>query len=169
MRLIIHDLTPAQCKASGIYDLSEKENIIVDSNGDNHYCIGCFGCWLKTPGRCVIKDEYQTMGEKLSKVEELLIISKSSFGSYSSSVKNVLDRSISYVMPFFEIRNGEMHHQERYRKNLVISAYFYGDDITEAEKDTSRKLVEANAVNLNGTVGSVQFLDKPENCREVLV
>lgn len=168
MRLILHDLTADQCQSIGMTGLSEKENIIIDSNGDNHYCIGCFGCWLKTPGRCVIKDAYETMGEKLSKVDEFLIISKATFGSYSSSVKNVLDRSISYVMPFFEIRKGEMHHKERYHKNLTISAIFYGDDMTEMEKETSQDLVTANAVNLNGTVGYVCFADSIDQIKEVL-
>ena len=116
----------------------------------------------------MIKDEFQHMGENLSKVDEFLLISKSSFGSYSSSVKNVLDRSISYVKPFFEIRKGEMHHQERYHKNLVISACFYGEDMTEMEKETSRNLVAANALNLNGTVGNVHFVEKVEDVKAVL-
>lgn len=168
MRLIIHDLSTAQCEAAGISQLSEQQNIIVNGNGKNHYCIGCFGCWLKTPGRCVIKDEYQEMGEKLSNVDELLIISKATFGSYSSVVKNVLDRSISYVSPYFVIREGEMHHKERYHKNLKVSAFFYGEDITEKEKETSVNLVVANAVNLNGTVGYVDFADSFEKVKEVL-
>ena len=168
MRLIIHDLSIEECSFLEMECLSEKENIIVNGNGENHYCIGCFACWLKTPGRCVIKDEYQKMGEKLSKVDELLIISKATFGSYSSAVKNVLDRSISYVSPYFVIRKGEMHHKERYHKNLKISAIFYGDDITEEEKETSRNLVAANAVNLNGTIGHVSFVDSYEKIKEVL-
>lgn len=168
MRLIIHDLSKEQCEFLGFETLAAKENIIVDGNGKNHYCIGCFGCWLKTPGRCVIKDEYQEMGEKLSKVDELLIISKATFGSYSSVVKNVLDRSISYVSPYFVIRNGEMHHKERYQKNLKLSAVFYGEDITEAEKSTSVDLVVANAVNLNGTVGNIDFVNSFEIVKEVL-
>ena len=102
-------------------------------------------------------------------MDELLIISKSTFGSYSSSVKNVLDRSISYVLPFFEIRGGEMHHQERYHKTLKISAIFYGTDIEDAEKETSRNLVKANALNLNGTVGQVLFVEKAEEVKEVLL
>ena len=116
----------------------------------------------------LFKDEYQEMGEKLSKVDELLIISKATFGSYSSVVKNVLDRSISYVSPYFTIRNGEMHHMERYHKNLKVSAVFYGEDITEQEKDTSVNLVEANAVNLNGTVGYIDCVDSFEIIKEVL-
>lgn len=168
MRLIIHDLTSDQAESLGLSNSSNAKDIIIDSSIQNHFCTGCFGCWLKTPGKCVIKDHYQNMGQNLSKVDELLIISKSTFGSYSSAVKNVLDRSISYVQPFFVIRKGEMHHKERYHKNLGISAIFYGSDITEAEKETSRNLVAANVLNLNGTVGSVHFIEKIEDIQEVL-
>lgn len=168
MKLLMHDLTEDQCAKNGIGNLSDKEYIIIDSKRIDKYCIGCFGCWLKTPGTCIIKDKFQHMGENIAKADELVIISKSSFGSYSSAVKNVLDRSISYVMPFFEIRKGEMHHAERYHKGLEISAYFYGEDITDAEKETSRNLVQANAVNLNGTIGSVRFFANAEEIGEVL-
>lgn len=167
MKLILHDLNQEQVKAIGLNELADQ-NIVIDSNGINQYCLGCFACWIKKPGKCIIPDEYQNMGENLSKVDEFLIISKSTFGSYSSSVKNVLDRSISYVLPFFEIRKGEMHHKERYHKNLIFSAVFYGEDITEMEKETAKNLVKANALNLNGTVGKVTFVDKAENAKEAL-
>ena len=169
MRMILHDLTAEQCESAGISILNNEENMIIDSKGNNHYCIGCFGCWLKTPGKCVIKDEYQEMGEKLSKVDELVIISKATFGSYSSAIKNVLDRSISYVSPYFVIRKGEMHHKERYHKNLVISAIFYGEDITDREKETSKNLVKANTLNLNGKIGVVRFVDTIEDVRKVFL
>ena len=168
MKLIVHDLTAEQAKQAGFSDLNENEYMIIDGRKIDRYCIGCFGCWLKTPGTCIIKDEFQHMGKNISKADELIIISKATFGSYSSYVKNVLDRSISYVMPFFKIRKGEMHHAERYNKELFVSAYFYGDDITETEKETSRNLVQANAVNLNGTIHSVRFIEKVEEFGEVL-
>lgn len=167
MRLILHDLTPQECAAAGLHDLSEDENMIVSALGDNHYCIGCFGCWLATPGRCVIRDEYQDMGRKLSSVDEFIIISKATFGSFSSAVKNVLDRSISYVKPYFEIREGEMHHQERYHKNLELSAIFYGQ-CPPWEQETSENLVKANALNLNGTVGKILFVNSYDEMKEAL-
>ena len=159
-RLIIYDI-PTELLPNC------EETILVNAKEINQYCIGCFGCWLKTPGTCVMKDGFQDMGKKLSEVEELQIISKVTFGSYSSAVKNVLDRSISYVLPFFEIRNGEMHHGERYHNDLKISAVFYGD-ITESEKETSRNLVKANAINLNADMGNVIFVEKMEMIQEVL-
>jgi multimeric flavodoxin WrbA len=39
----------------------EKENHTVNKlelrNMGINYCTGCWGCWLKTPGRCVIRDD----------------------------------------------------------------------------------------------------------------
>ena len=157
MRVILHDLTEAQWGALHM-DLRADDEVVTFS-GNEKFCTGCFGCWLKTPGKCVIPDAYQCMGERLSRADELIIISKCSFGSYSSKIKNILDRSISYVSPFFVIRKGEMHHKPRYENKLTVSVLFYGADITEAEKETARSLVTANALNLNGQVGSVRFME----------
>ena len=165
MNLIIHDLSKEQWEALA-FPLKE-ETKIIDNSGKIKRCMGCFGCWLKTPGRCVIPDEYQRMGELAAKAEELTIISKCSFGSYSSFVKNVLDRSISYVLPFFEIREGEMHHRKRYDNQFLMRVIFYGSDITEEEKETAKELVKANAVNLHGKVKEVLFVESAEKIGEV--
>ena len=162
-RLIIYDVPTEH-----IVKFTNEEDILVNANEIHRYCIGCFGCWLKTPGTCIIKDGFEDMGKRLSQVSEFILISKATFGSYSSAVKNVLDRSISYVLPFFEIRNGEMHHGERYHNDLTISALFYGD-MSEEEKRTAWNLVKANAVNLNAALGKVHFVEGMENAREVLV
>ena len=162
-RLIIYDVLPelmADCT-------NPEEDILVNANEIQQFCIGCFGCWLKTPGECVIKDGFENMGKKLSQVEEFILVSKATFGSYSSAVKNVLDRSISYVLPFFTIRNGEMHHGERYHNHLKVSSVFYGD-MTEVEKQTARNLLKANAVNLNAQLGAAHFVEREEDVQEVL-
>lgn len=162
-RLIIYDVPIGH-----IEQYTNDDDILVNASDIHRYCIGCFGCWLKTPGKCIIKDGFGDMGQRLSQVEEFILISKATFGSYSSAVKNVLDRSISYVLPFFEIRNGEMHHGERYQNALTISALFYGH-MTENEKRTAQNLVKANAVNLNAALGKVHFVEGMEDVREVLV
>ena len=162
-RLIIYDVPIGH-----IEQYTNEEDILVNVCDIHRYCIGCFGCWLKTPGKCIIKDGFEDMGQRLSQVNEFILISKATFGSYSSAVKNVLDRSISYVLPFFEIRNGEMHHGERYHNALTISALFYGD-MSETEMQTAQNLVRANAVNLNAALGKVHFVEGMEDVREVLV
>lgn len=122
------------------------------------YC-GCFGCWLKTPGACVIRDKYGDMGEYLSKCDEVIIISKCVYGGFSPFVKNVLDRSISYVLPFFKINNGEMHHQRRYDNKVDMKVWFYENKITEKEKQTARRIVKANCINLYWEISNVLFVN----------
>lgn len=160
--LIIHDLTEK-------YLDFPQEAIVIENNKPIKKCVGCFGCWIKTPGTCVISDGYQNMGAKAGATDEMVIISKCTFGSYSSFVKNVLDRSISYVLPYFEIRNGEMHHSSRYDNKLKISAYFYGENLLEEEKKTAELLVKANAMNFNAEVNKIVFVDKKEQLKDMVV
>ncbi len=155
MKLIVHDLDEKSAELlfkdkSGIRCISDDKSI--------HHCIGCLGCWLKDPGECVIKDKYCNMGELISKSEEFIIISKCCYGGFSPFVKNVLDRSISYVHPYFEIRNGQMHHKKRYDTSLSLSVYFYGDDINDSEKELTHNLVRAVSINLNTKVKEVAIL-----------
>ena len=98
--------------------------------------------------------------------DEFLIISKNTYGCYSPSVKNALERSISYVLPDFTIREGETHHKPRYRRAFALSAVFYGK-AEQREKATARRLVEANAVNLNVPVKSTRFFMNIGDWREL--
>lgn len=122
--MIIHDLGKEQeekvLKHPRIIELLPKDVLpdstnerIVSDDGSIHNCIGCFNCWVKTPGACVLQDNYSDMGELLAKSTEVLVISKCCYGGFSPFVKNVFDRSISYVHPKFVIRKGEMHHRFR--------------------------------------------------------
>ena len=166
MNVIIHDLEKEQFEQL-FPDIKEDVHIVHD-NGTIRSCIGCFGCWIKTPGQCVIKDEYDNMGELLSQTEKVVIISRCYYGGYSPFVKNVLDRSISYLLPFFRTRNDETHHKQRYRNTFQLFAYFYGEHITKQEEDTARKLVNANCINFYARQHEVAFFrDLNDLCEDV--
>lgn len=159
MKLLIHDLSKEQAEA--LISGHTGEFTIISDDGTIRQCIGCFGCWVKTPGVCVIPDHYQKMGEFLSKSDETMIISRCCYGGFSPFVKNVLDRSISYVHPYFETRNGEMHHKRRYVHEIKLKVWFYGDTITLAERQTAEKLLQANSVNLAANGFEVHFVKEP--------
>lgn len=156
MRLLIHDLENEDFQKL-FSDLSD-ETMVISDDGSIHHCIGCFGCWIKTPAACVIRDKYGDMGEYLSKCKDVIIISKCCYGGFSPFVKNVLDRSISYIHPYFMIKNGEMHHRPRYNNNIDLEVWFYGENITEKEKLTAQKLVKANSINLDCNVSGITFI-----------
>lgn len=64
-------------------------------------CRGCFGCWLKTPGECVMHDGSQHIGSRMARSREVWIFSKILYGGFSAEVKRILDRCIPGVLPFF--------------------------------------------------------------------
>ncbi|OQB25409.1 MAG: hypothetical protein BWY11_00368 [Firmicutes bacterium ADurb.Bin182] len=160
MKLLIHDLNEEQL--SKLIPVKPDDTTVISDDGSIRHCLGCFGCWVKTPGTCVIHDNYADTGEKISKCEEVVIISKCFYGGFSPFVKNVLDRGISYMHPYFTIRNGELHHRRRYGNHIDLSVWFYGDNITEVEKETAERLIHANAINLDCSVKSVGFVREIE-------
>ncbi|MCG7376115.1 flavodoxin family protein [Paenibacillus sp. ACRSA] len=167
MKMLIHDLPEQQL--SQIYNPTDALKLdVVTNNGSIRKCVGCFGCWTRTPGVCIIRDEYQHMGERLSKIDELIIVSECMYGSYSPFVLNVLNRSISYVLPYFVTKNGETHHKQRYKNRFALSVHFYGEDIMENEKETAKKLVAANSLNWASTNNSVFFHTHAQDVRGML-
>lgn len=150
MKLIITDIEDFNLPVTGEYKL-------IKPRGNIRHCIGCFGCWVKTPGKCVIHDGYESTGIDMSKCTELIIISRCCYGSVSPFIKTVQDRSISYIHPDFVIRKGEMHHKRRYKNVISLSAYFYGENITDTEKETAKQIMQANADNYDGLVKNVSF------------
>ena len=157
---------------SDILDLPTQEGDDLKAPSDKEtirHCIGCFGCWVKTPGKCVIKDSYMDMGERLSKCSELIFVSACTYGGFSPFVQNVLDRSIPYISPYFTIINNEMHHEARYDNKIKVSAYFYGvEDISDKEKEIARGLVHARALNLHMDVSEICFLNTITEVKEAL-
>ena len=86
---------------------------VISDNGTIKPCIECFGCWLKSPGQCIIKDGYEKMGANIHKADEITVISRYTYGGFSPFVKIVFDRSNGWVLPFFDIYQGQMHHKMR--------------------------------------------------------
>ena len=162
MKLIITDLCDFHIPVEGEYKLIKPE-------GDIHHCIGCFGCWVKTPGKCVIHDGYESTGIAMGKCTELIFISHCCYGGFSPFVKTVQDRAISYIHPDFVFRKGEMHHKRRYENVISLSVYFYGENITEAEKKTARRIAEANADNYDGIVKDVFFYTSEQELEGVVL
>lgn len=150
MKLIITDIEEFNLPVEGEYKVIKPESGI-------HHCVGCFGCWTKTPGKCVIHDGYENTGINMGKCSEMILVSRCFYGSVSPFVKMVQDRAISYVHPDFVIRKGEMHHKRRYEKVIALSLYLYGENITEAEKETAASIMDANADNYDGQVKQIRF------------
>ncbi|MDO5089770.1 MAG: flavodoxin family protein [Leptotrichiaceae bacterium] len=147
--------------------VSNNQIILIHSDSKIKSCMGCFECWVKTPGKCKIRDGYENLAKIYSKAEKIIIISKCCYGSYSPFVKNILDRSIPYLLPFFKFKNKEMHHLTRYRTKFDLNVCFYGENLTKSEKETAEKLVKANCINLNVKKFNIDFFGNDEGEHQI--
>jgi multimeric flavodoxin WrbA len=110
-------------------------------------CLGCFGCWLKTPGLCVIKDDDgPAFLRDFARSDAMVILTKIPYGSYAPAIKRALDRGIGFLLPYFKIHNGEMHHAQRYSWKRRILHVPYGDHDRE-EFNTFAELARAHCDN----------------------
>ncbi|EKE01758.1 MAG: Flavodoxin-like protein fold protein [uncultured bacterium] len=110
----------------GMREAGAETETIYLANKKIHHCIGCFSCWLKTPGQCVFKDDMGVILEKLVAAD--LIIYGTPLYCFTMTVllKNVLDRSIPLALPFMAInKEGLMFHPARYpgkpKKHFLVS------------------------------------------------
>jgi multimeric flavodoxin WrbA len=165
-KLILHDLSPAD--AERFLPPASAECILFPATPPVRYCVGCFGCWIKTPGKCIIPDRGAGLVEPLSLCDEFIVISRMTFGGLSPDVKTVMDRSIGIILPFFRSVNGETHHAKRYDKTPGLKYLFYGTDIRDAEKATAGKLTVANQINLGFGNPSAEFYPTARACAEAL-
>ncbi len=154
MKLVIHDLNKEEWNNIAA-DYGECE--VISDDGTINSCVGCFGCWLRTPGVCTLKDKYNHMGGLIHKADEVVIISRFTYGGFSGFVKNVMDRSIGYILPFFRIYKGEMHHKPRYNESKTLRVIFRGDNLSENDKEKARKYVEAVSTNFNANIKEIRF------------
>ena len=88
-------------------------------------CVGCFGCWVKTPGRCVIRDDAPQIYPLIARSRRVLYVSRVVFGSWAPPMKAMLERSLPIQQAFLRPHMGETHHVQRLvaEKDAVILAY----------------------------------------------
>ena len=57
---------------------------------DIKYCTGCFGCWVKTPGQCVVRDDSHTVCRAMINSDFTLWAAPLRMGFLSALLKKVM-------------------------------------------------------------------------------
>ena len=113
-------------------------------------CAGCFGCWTRTPGECVIKDDARDVVGSYVASDLVVFVTPVTFGGYSSQLKKLLDRIILSVLdPRFTIVGGEVHHRLRYRRYPKTVGF---GTLPAPDPDAERlfaRLVARNGINVH--------------------
>ena len=143
-------------KTSELYDLvlSELKKMNWDAVSINlkdidlAYCTGCFGCWIKTPGECIIKDYSASISEQIIDSNLLIYFTPVTFGGYSSILKKALDRQICLLLPYFQKVQGEIHHKKRYEIYPSLIAVGIMDKPDAEKEEVFKPLLYRNSINM---------------------
>jgi multimeric flavodoxin WrbA len=136
------------------------------------HCIGCFGCWLETPGICRFKEPaYQEMFKAWVQSDVVVMLTPVCFGSYSSTLKIFIDRILPVLQPFFQNYHGEIHHLPRYTKRPRLIGIGVQDTPNAGEAGTFRLLVGRHAIDMIAPSYAAEVInsnDDDEHLRKAL-
>ena len=129
--------------------------IIDTANMKIAHCMGCNQCWLKTPGVCAIKDDYETIIKKLVSADNVWLVSDTKFGFIDYRGKRILDRIMPMLNMYIIFRDGWMRHQLRYH-SLNVGVIYKGD----GDQQMLEEWCNRTAANLGGRSLGVLALEE---------
>jgi len=117
-RLIINTLTDTVAKDPDAINISDYKI------GN---CLGCTHCWLKNPGICAVKDDWEMLFKEILKADIVIFIAEAKLGFVSYQMKNIVDRLLPIALPNTILDKGEMRHKKRYEKSANMGLIYQGE------------------------------------------
>ena len=130
-------------------------------------CMGCFGCWVQTPGVCLIDDAAREVTRKMIQSHLVVYLTPITFGSYSSDLKKVLDRSIGLISPFFTRINGEVHHRKRYAQAPKLLGVGIAHKPVGEGARIFEALIARNAINMHNKAHAACVVSEDQSATEM--
>lgn len=109
-------------------------------------CVGCNFCWLRTPGVCAIKDDYQQLLQAYLKYDVTVFITGTALGFVNYQMKNIVDRILPLATMYTTVVDGEMRHVPRYKRQYRFALLYSG----EADDAYLNRWLHRVAINMNG-------------------
>ena len=127
------------------------------------HCIGCFGCWLETPGICRENDAGREIAWSVIQSDVTVLLTPVTFGGYSSELKKAMERWVPLALPYFKKYYGEIHHLPRYSRNprLVVIGVQKEEDPESAH--LFRAIAARNALNFHAESHAAEVICSKEN------
>ena len=100
---------------------------------DLRYCVGCWGCWVKTPGECVTRDDGPQVCQAIIGADFMLWAAPVSMGFPSALLKKMMDKSIPLIHPYIVVDQNEAHHRARYEHYPRLGLLIEKDSTTDSE------------------------------------
>ena len=96
------------------------------------YCIGCWGCWVKTPGECMAQDASREIDRAVIQSDFTLWAAPLIMGFPAALLKMAMDKHLPLIHPYMVVNHMEAHHQKRYAHYPRIGLILEKETTTDA-------------------------------------
>lgn len=110
---------------NGARDAGAETEYILLAKYKIFHCLGCFTCWMKTPGKCVHNDDMKDLLPKFYNADIVVVATPLYVDNVTGIMKDFMDRLIPTLDARFDKdENGECRHintSAKIPKFVVIS------------------------------------------------
>ena len=158
--LIINTLSPekAQTAIDRLTARTADSRVIHTEQLNIHHCVGCNACWLKTPGRCAIKDDYEEILKAYLNYDEVIFLSGTALNFVDHRMKKLIDRLMPLVTMYTHVVDGQCRHVPRYKKKYRFGLLYDG----KADQEYLNEWMGRVMLNFGGVSLGAFPIDKAE-------
>jgi len=129
---------------------------------DISYCTGCWDCWVRTPGECIVKDGSHTICREYINSDFVLFASPVIMGFTTALLKKAHEKLLPLIHPYFEIVQDEVHHLSRYDKYPVMGLLLEkGKDTDEEDVKIISDIYRRDAINFKTSFCFTKLTSEP--------
>lgn len=151
-RLLIVNVLPeenpdAQAAITALQEEMAEIQVIQAYERNFRPCIGCNACWLKTPGRCSIRDGYEELLKGYLAADAVLFLCGTELNFVDFRMKNLIDRLLPLDTMYIRFVDGQARHVPRYQKEYRFGLLYSG----EANEVYLNRWLDRVMLNISGT------------------
>jgi len=126
-------------------------------------CVGCFKCWVETPGRCFYRDDMDWIIPKFMEADVIYLGTPIYNYNITHYLQRMTERMLPTVLPYMKEREGSIRHPERYERKVqkIVLAAVAG--FPDTENFNQARLLFPNAVYI--FLPAAQVLQDPEGSK----
>ena len=126
------------------------------------YCIGCWGCWVKTPGQCVTQDASIEIDRAVINSDFTLWAAPLKMGFPTTLLKMAIDKHLPLIHPYMEVVHNEAHHLKRYKHYPRVGVLVGKEaDTDEADIRILTDILARTALNFKTRLEFLETTDRP--------
>jgi multimeric flavodoxin WrbA len=127
------------------------------SHLDIHQCVGCFDCWIKTPGICRLQDDGSRLAAASAWCDLMVFASPMRMGFTNALLKRATDRLIPAMLPYIRVVGAECHHTLRYDRGFDLALLLERGDASDEEIRVTEGVYRRLAKNVDGELAWVRL------------